>query len=214
MPNHPGTPLGEDCTTCGQVHTVCTGHKNVDDDNPVIRPCRKPPRKGLRACQMHGGNSARARAAAERTLAEQKARKAMTTYGTPVDINAVDALLNEIKWTAGHVDWLRGKVAELDEDTLIWGKTRDKSGGQDFGTTMEAKPSVWHQMLMAERAHLVKVCGTAISAGIEERRVRIAEQQGQLVATVIRGILDDLSLTPDQVAQVQHVVPRHLRAIS
>jgi hypothetical protein len=58
------------------------------------------------------------------------------------------------------------------------------------------------------------VCEAAIRAGIEERRVRLAEQQGALVADVIRKILGDLELTPEQAAKAGEVVPIRLRSLA
>jgi hypothetical protein len=46
------------------------------------------------------------------------------------------------------------------------------------------------------------------------RRVRLAEQQGQLLSNAIRAILGDLNLTPDQQALVSTVVPNRLRELS
>ena len=130
------------------------------------------------------------------------------------------------------VAWLRERVQEIetaaliesgdaDSDTpgmppspLVWGVTKKKTGGEDFGTTEEAAPNIWLKLYQQERAHLVKVCESAIRAGIEERRVRLAEEQGQLVAHAIRAILTDLGLTPEQQARVSEIVPRHLRALA
>jgi hypothetical protein len=80
--------------------------------------------------------------------------------------------------------------------------------------TMAAKPSVWLGLYQRERKHLVDVSKAAISAGIEERRVRLAESHGQLLAQVVRGVLADLNLTLEQQSLVPSVVPRHLRAVA
>ncbi len=80
--------------------------------------------------------------------------------------------------------------------------------------TQEAVPSIWYTLYSRERDHLVKVAAAAIKAGVEERKVRLAEQQGDLVALVIRRILTDLHLTPQQIDLVPTVVPMHLRAIA
>ncbi len=82
------------------------------------------------------------------------------------------------------------------------------------GTTHEAKPSIWYVLYENERKHLVQVCSAALKAGVEERLVRLAEQQGDLVAMVIRRILDDLDLTAEQQGRVGEVVPRHLRLVA
>jgi NADH dehydrogenase FAD-containing subunit len=70
---------------------------------------------------------------------------------------------------------------------------------------------VWVDLLGQWHDRLVRICAEAIRAGIEERRVRIAEQQGALVADVIRKILERLELTPEQAAKAGDVVPFELR---
>jgi len=220
------------CARCGQPHVTrwggpsCTGHSKRRGG----APCPQAPVHGLKVCRSHGGATKRARAAGARAVAEQAAERAVATLGLAVDVSPTEALLEEVRWTAGHVQWLRGKVAELDESafrvdedgdpiagdgrhSLVWGTTKVKSGGDDAGTTQEAKPSIWYTLYAREREHLVTVCAAAIKAGVEERRVRLAEQQGDLVATVIRRILDALTLTPAQLELVPVVVPRELRAI-
>lgn len=215
------------CTTCGEHHPGCSSHTRNGPN--AGRPCGKAPIAGAKVCASHGANG-RTRAAAARALEEQAAARAVATLGLPVDISPTDALLEEVRWTAGHVQWLRGKVQELENGAtasgydaadqaakghpLVWGTTKEKTGGDDYGTTEEAAPSVWYVLYAKERAHLVAVCQAAIKAGVEERRVRLAEQQGDLVATVIGRILDALGLTSEQQALVPVVVPRELRAIA
>jgi hypothetical protein len=156
-------------------------------------------------------------------IAESRARDLVETYGRKVETTATEALLDEVQWTAGHVAWLRDRVREIEnletdpgsgEHPLVWGKTRRKTGGEDWGETEEAAPSIWLKLYQQERTHLVKVCSEAIRAGIEERRVRLAEQQGALVAQVIRAILTDLDLSAEQQARIPEIVPRHLRALA
>ena len=188
-------------------------------------PCGAAPMKGQRRCARHGGKSPQAKKAAERRLAEQEAtrnmEKAVRTLGITDKYQDVDpgkALLEEISVTYAHVQWLREKVAELDGDDLAWGKVSHEEGVGPEGPidkiTEKAEPSVWYQLYLREREHLVKVTTAALKAGIEERRVRLAESQGELVHRVIRGILEALNLTTDQWALVQTVVPRELRALA
>ena len=170
---------------------------------------------GSEVCRVHGGRAPQVKAAAARRLAEQAATKAVQTLGLPVDITPTEALLEEVRWTAGHVAWLRGRVQELnttgDAPELTWGTTKTKTGGDDYGTTEEAKPSVWYELYTRERVHLVRVCDAAIKAGVEERRVRLAEQQGDLLALAIRQILDAFGLSGDP--RVATIVPGVLREI-
>jgi hypothetical protein len=184
--------------------------------------CTSYAMKGQTICGLHGGKAAHNRAAAARRLAEERARELVETYGRKIKTTATEALLDEVQWTAGHVAWLRERVQEIEqgeltnsgEQPLIWSRTRRKTGGDDWGETEEATASIWLKLYQQERSHLVRVCAEAIKAGIEERRVRLAEQQGQLVAQVIRAVLDDLNLSAEQLQRVPDIVPRHLRALA
>jgi len=155
--------------------------------------------------------------AAERRAAEDL-RSAVTTYGLPVDISPGDALLAEVHRTAGHVAWLEQRVRALDPDALVWGTVKTRHGhtaqGEVGFTEEAAQVAAVLQLYQAERKHLVDVCRAALSAGVEERRVQLAEQQGVMLAGVIRAVLGDLDLSPEQQARVSEVVPRHLRAVN
>ena len=189
---------------------------------------------GSEVCRVHGGRAPQVKAAAARRLAAQAAEQAVRTLGLAADISPTEALLEEVRWTAGHVAWLRGRVQELaeepthrrvtfdgeDEDlletpgqrgALTWGTTKVKTGGDDAGTTQEAKPSIWYELYARERTHLIRVCDAAIRAGVEERRVRLAEQQGDLLALAVRRILEAFGLADDP--RVPEVVPGVLREI-
>lgn len=194
-----------------------------------------------RVCYRHGGKAPQNLAAAVRRGQELVAREAVATYGLPVDVSPTEALLEEVRWTAGHVRWLRDRVQELEQSQLVWGtvRTETEAGGDDrltFGgrevddedvtglvdvgsvpaskVIEAAGPSVWLDLYDRERKHLVGVCTAALRAGVEERRVRLAESQGALVAQAIRAILADLHLSVEQSALVGEVVPRHLRALA
>jgi len=236
--DHP-TRAGERCTrhsVTGEEYCYHHGAGGVPPDHRrCVHPysknhlkfpgerCRQGVMKGQTLCIAHGGRIKKNIMAAERRATEVRARQLVETYGRKIETTATEALLEEVQWTAGHVAWLRERVQEIEagaaaaedgEHPLVWGTVRRKSGGEDWGETQEAAPSVWLKLYQAERAHLVKVCSEALRAGIEERRVKLAESQGALVAQVIRAILGDLDLSVEQQALVPDVVPRHLRALA
>jgi DNA-binding transcriptional MerR regulator len=65
--------------------------------------------------------------------------------------------------------------------------------------------------IMAQRAQLL---GLNHADGVAERQVRLQEQQGVLLATVISRVLDRLELNAEQRALVGVVVPEELLAVS
>jgi len=158
------------------------------------------------------------------------AADAARAFGLPIDVDPATALLDEVKRTAGAVAFLQARVAELDPDAIVRGvrgvKTTQELGASEDGdedspavttkTVSEEGPGVhiWVQLWQEERRHLVRACAAALNAGVEERRVRLAERTGEQLAAVIRAVLDDLDLTREQRALVATVVPRHLRAVS
>lgn len=207
----------EPCGKCDQPHVTRFGHQACRGHKTPARgghACKRPPLQGQRVCGAHGGNAPAARRAGARRRTEQAALIAMHKFGGPIDTTATEALLDTVKWTAGYVGWLRGIVGHLRADEIGWGLSEDKTGGQDWGTTEKAAVNVHLAILGEWTDRLVKVCAEALKAGIEERRVRLAEQQGELVADVIKAILADLNLSPEQQAQVGNVVPLHIRRLA
>jgi hypothetical protein len=64
-----------------------------------------------------------------------------------------------------------------------------------------------------ERERCANFATKAVAAGLAERQVRLAERQGELLAQVIRGVLDELGLSAEQRQLVPEVVRRHLIAV-
>jgi hypothetical protein len=54
----------------------------------------------------------------------------------------------------------------------------------------------------------------ALDAGVKGRRVRIAEAQGELLASVIKAILGDLGLNKNEQTDAPAIVRRHLLALA
>lgn len=183
--------------------------------------CHAPAMKGQKRCKRHGGGAPQSKAAAERRLAQAEAEReleaAVTTLGLPQDIDPGKALLDEIARTYGAVKWLEAKVRELEPDQLVWGKVSHREGVGPEGpvdvTEHKAEFNAWYRLYCEERDRLARVAALALKAGIEERRIKLAESQGDLVAQAIRSILDALNLTPTQLELVPVIVPQTLRSL-
>ena len=185
------------CGKCGQAHGRCTGH------NRAGKPCGRNKVPGLNVCDMHGGKTPVAVAAAERRLQERAALTALESFGVPVVVDPHTALLQELHRTAGAVAWTGAIVAELDRKALVWGITKEKDGGDDAGTTREAKPNIWYELWARERKHLVEVAKACVSAGIEERRVRLEERDARMVVSKFDAAVAKVGLADEQAYELK-----------
>ena len=134
---------------------------------------------GIGNCDRHGGSTATHRTGANKV----KADRAVATFGLPREVDPHTALSEEVWRTAGHVAYLAEMVRLLEGDDAL--KQLDVSGKFE-------KPSVWLEIYWTERKHLTAVCKAAIDAGVEERKVRLLEGMGDVLASVIRNVASDL----------------------
>lgn len=167
-------------------------------------------------CRSHGGASPQARAAAGRRLAAAEWGR---SFGTPAEgADPAETVLDEIRWAAGHVAWLRERVQETEPEAFVWGVESevDKESGEFPGvdTTSSAKTNAWVRLYGEERDRLIRMCKIAHDMGIAERHVELAERVGSLMAGLLRGVLAELNLTEEQRELAGSAVPRHLRLIA
>lgn len=211
---------------CGEVHNPdrCQAHKK--NEPRLGKQCDKRPMRGQRVCESHGGAAGKTRGEAAVELA--KAKRVANTYGLPVDIGPHEALLEEIARTNGHVQFLVGVIRSLSPNTLVFGvsgTTAEQKKGVDAGkvtaweslsVSESAAVNVWLALYHQERKHLVDVCKAAIGCGIEERRVRVAEQTGVLLAEIVRAIIRDpeLGIPAERQDAAFTVAARHLRSLA
>lgn len=210
---------------CGVVHEAgCHGHVRSRDG----APCGQRPILGATVCAKHGGNRVAVKAAAARNVKVAELTTYMARLGTPPEVDPVDALLSTIAWTHAEVEYLRGKVMEIDDGEMVWGlvESSDKTGGEDWGTKRveRAGVNVWLQLYHQRSDKLVEYTAKAISAGLEERRVKVAESVGTAMIGVLRAIMADVlsalqsaGITRDQAEVFRSVFDgaayTHLRAI-
>lgn len=131
-------------------------------------------------------------------------------YGEKLDVNPYKILLDEVKWRAGHVEYLRQRISEETEfDDLFEGGFTDEEG--------HTFPSTEGPLLRrydAERNMLDKVCALAIRMGIAERYVQLAQLHGQVLFDALRSAFDDPSvqLTGEQRSALVESLKRTITA--
>jgi hypothetical protein len=177
-------------------------------------------------CASHGAKAPQVKAAAAERVRQAEIVEAARVYGVPREIEPALGLLEEICRTAGTISWLGEIVAGLKQQDIVFGTARlvrssgtgtGQRGGDTESTTAvrEAKLNPWVELLFRERKHFAEVCAKAVALGLADRELQIAEQQGRLVASIVRAILGDevLALSPAQLERASEVVSRHFRLV-
>lgn len=107
---------------------------------------------------------------------------------------------------AGEVAYFNEMVAEyVDKPEDTWQQVYNREGD-----LVGLKASFFVEQRRIAMNQLATYSRYAIDAGVAERRVRLAEQQGELIASFIKGVLGDLGLTPEQRSLAPDIVRRRL----
>lgn len=174
---------------------------------------------GIGRCSVHGGNLLSHR----NNAIAMKAKERMRILGAPKDIDPYSAVLEDIRRTAGHIDWLNefiNRISEANEalaaeedfgDPELAAHRKTLEQFTEAGFDISVAYKIYHE----ERKHLVQVSQAAVRMGIAERQIQIAEEQGRQIATVLQNFLHDaeLGLTNMQLAKARNVMQKHLRAM-
>lgn len=197
-------------------HPVC-GAKTRSGD-----PCQLRPLTGATRCRKHGGASPAAQRKAKERLAHQQLEKEMRVLGIRDEYDKVDPteqMLRVLAATAAEERYLASRVAQLSEDdhVLRWTRTDHRTGSGPEGPidveTFSAVPDVLIAQLRDCRDRLIRYAAMCVKAGIEERRMALAEGQAeQLVGSFLRA-LARVTLTDSQREELQAAFVVELRAL-
>lgn len=171
---------------------------------------------GIGRCAFHGGATPTHQRAAELEIA----RRECDRLGIQIEVDPGEALMQELWETAGNVAFYRAQVqrlpthpapdvyvpaVEMDDGERIsahWERGEPGVYGRSYHVsgvpTGEAKPHILVALYNDERKHLADVAAAALRAGVEERRVRMAEHDAaqilgaQVQALVAMGLGDRL----------------------
>ena len=178
----------------------CGSRKNAGTDVCTLPAGWGTDHLGYGPCKHHMGATPTGR----KSAAIERGEELMVFYGKPVDINPIDALLDEVRTTAGHKAWLAAEIARVKEDLV-------SKEGKPNGLSPELEGIM--RLYAWERDHLVKTAKACLDAGVNERLVQIAQAQGEKLADAVDAILAQLNLTTAQQALVPRVVPNVLRGL-
>lgn len=179
---------------------------NGKQDTCNNRAGKGTPHVGQGCCRMHGGNTPAHVEKAERELVTQR----MRTYGVPIDTDPMNALMDEVKRSAGIVALLEHRLENLPENVEgAPGETLIELG--KFGT----QPSVWLKLFNEERAHLARVCKMALDAGVSQNLLDLLKQQSKAWIDVFAAVGNDpeLGLSEEMRRLYLRVVDKHLERL-
>lgn len=203
---------------------ICGAKKKNGD------PCGSAPKKGATRCGTHGGNSPRARTAAERRNTTNQAATALRALGHNPDAEPIDpaeALLRLVTAKHYEVQWLRHMVqqvragADIADDPmsspLVWGVTSHQTGAGPMGPVdVETKGpdlNVWVRWLHTAERDLANYAASALKAGVQQRQLELQEQLALQLVGAIHQILNGLGLTAAQQDTAGTLVPTILRSL-
>lgn len=217
----------EPCIDCGAIHErqghpTCSAHRRSDGHF-----CKRFPLNGSRVCVRHGAAAPQVRALAAQRYGMTRAQEACDRLGVQVDIDPGEALIEMVREAAGNVEFYRTLVAELaihpeDDDrqlddsgdpywvrgeTGVYGLTYHQSGIP----TGEAKPHILVVLYNEERDKLVRYSKEALAAGVEERRLRLAEADARQFYEGMGEAMSAAELTPEQIEVFRSVLAQSLR---
>lgn len=222
------------CKKCGKIHVTwqgtpaCSAHKK--NTNPP-EPCTKNPLKALGVCRSHGGATPWAKMAQTKRLAMLSAEGEIGELMRECDIpeqHPIDGLLEVVRVSGSMMRLLTIKVGELAENPEVRevllenGKTGELSikrvaGDEAFwglNHNSEMVPHVYVQLLRTWTERYEKACATALSAGIEERRIRLAEETADTIFSAVSKAAATAGLTPKQMETFTLALARELRTDS
>jgi hypothetical protein len=169
----PGTSVAappSPCSRCGRAHLTakggpaCSAHSKRSGD-----PCANSPMKGQSVCRMHGGSAPAARASGQRRI--ERAR-------IFADVGAVLDELEIAQDDTHPIDALLDAVRRARAVATVLGSMLDASN-PGFGQSLEL-----YERWLGLQARTAKL---ALEAGVEERQIRVTEEQAQQLAQALRS---------------------------
>ena len=149
---------------------------------------------GIGYCKWHGGSTAPQRRSAYR----QMAMADFEIAHADVKAEPHEALIWCVEQQAKRAVWLQ----QIDEVQSI----------EDLGVK-DSPANVFSDMLRNATKDLAQYSKMALDAGVDERRVQIAERTGDLIVKVLQHFMSGIELTPEQKAIAPEVTRKALATI-
>jgi len=176
---------------------LCGGILRDQDGRDTGRRCtsgagRGTNHVGLGRCVRHGGNTVYENARAAQLMGHALAR--------PLGVSPWEALIGEVRRSAGAVAWLDWKLSTATSDEDV------SPGGELWWVVKERQ---------LERMHLGKISKLALDAGVAERLLAQVQHEARGVAEVLTRVLGDerLQLSDGQRAVIRDILRTEAQAL-
>ncbi len=168
-----------------RTHAPCRMGKGQRTDHPSVGKC-----------WLHGGRSPNGRSFATK----QAAMNVLAKLEIPSSVDPVASLFEAVRIAAWREEGLR---------IVLLGRRR-LAGEDHLGDEREDVISEMHDRALKRRA---EVAAMAIHAGLDERIVRLAERQGEVIHRVLTAALDAAGVSGDARTKAEEAVIRELVAV-
>lgn len=162
---------------------------------------------GVGTCKLHLGSTRTHARAAEVVIARQECER----LGVPIEVDPAQSLIQSLFEREGNVAFYRELVQALGEDVYDEMSAVTPSG--EAVPTGERRPHVLVELYNREMKERDQVAFGLLKAGVEERRVRMAEGQAQQIAAFARGLMVELGIDPAS-TRARTAFRKHLELIA
>lgn len=158
---------------------------------------------GRGRCSRHGGKTPTQLTKTRREIAAEK----LGTYGLSIEeppgMNPIEVFRRVIGRSYRSVRWLESEIRKADPSGITWGRVREierdhgESGASASAaakgeTEWRAGTAAIVELYFKERELLRRYCRDALKAGVEEREIRLAERQADILTDAFETVLGRL----------------------
>jgi hypothetical protein len=196
MPGAPRktVPLGEVCPRCGKVHHRCAAH------NKRGAPCGHVAARDQEVCGLHGGESPRAKHAADVARLEREAaavlRKRWQEYGDKPVEDPLGELLRLAGEAVAFKDLLRDQVNELEGIIAYWTE-RTYDDGEEIRTsaTEDVRAVVAAYERSMDRA--ARILTAIAKLDLASRMLELNEAKADMIVGAVRYGLNQVDMAAE-----------------
>ena len=146
---------------------------------------------GIGACKLHGGSMPNHMIKAQREIVKREAE----SLGLSIEQDPATAIINLVWRCVGDLTFYSSKVAQ--EELL------QVEVGPNGSKKLSAHP--WTVLYHQAEDRLAQVSQAALRAGVEERKVRLAERDAQTIFTAIQSSLAQLGMNDSDMSRFRNI---------